>query len=196
MDIGADQLVVDHISLLFTVFRRVSGANVGRLLQVSNIVLNTLFIENVSRSKAMKEQLSLMISFDTSFEDIQALKTELIKFVSDKENSRDFQNDLEVEVLGTSDMVGIFSILSATNADERYRASSNSELRFATSQIGRMRPCGLRGAQNSCVLLCKRFAESRSMAQVVVVIHLEAQTMRLTVLPSLIPSLQRMPLMH
>ena len=109
VDIGNDQLMVDHISLLFTVFRRVSGLNVGRIVQIPNIVLNTLWIENVSRSKAMKEQMTLAISFDTTFEDIQLLKNELLNFVTDKENSRDFQPDLEVEVLGTSDMVSYLS---------------------------------------------------------------------------------------
>lgn len=115
VDIGVDQLVVDHISLLFTVFRRVSGVNVGRVVQIPNIVLNTLWIENVSRSKAMKEQLSLMISFDTTFEDIQTLKSELLTFVTDKENSRDFQPDLDVEVLGTSDMVSTVTIFLVVN---------------------------------------------------------------------------------
>ncbi|PNS15896.1 hypothetical protein CAC42_8002 [Sphaceloma murrayae] len=104
VEITKEQLIVDHISLLFTVFRRVNGENCGRLVQIPNIVLNSLWIENVTRSKAMKEQLSLMISYETSFEDIQLLKQELLTFVRDKENSRDFMPDLEVEVLGTSDL--------------------------------------------------------------------------------------------
>lgn len=104
VDIGTDQYVVEHISLLFTVFRRVTGTGVGRLVQTPNIVLNTLFIENVSRSKTMTEQVHIFVSFDTSFEDIQILKNELHKFVTDKDNSRDFQPNFEVEVLGTSDM--------------------------------------------------------------------------------------------
>ncbi|TKX20648.1 putative MscS family protein [Elsinoe australis] len=104
VEITKEQLIVDHISLLFTVFRRVTGENCGRLVQIPNIVLNGLWIENVTRSKAMKEQLSLMISYNTSFEDIQLLKNELLTFVRDKENSRDYQPDLEVEVLGTSDL--------------------------------------------------------------------------------------------
>lgn len=104
VDINNDQLVVDHISLLFTIFRRVSGEHCGRFVQIPNIVLNTLWIENVSRSKAMTEQLSIMISFDTTFEDIQLLKNEMLNFVQDKENCRDFQSELEIDVLGTSDM--------------------------------------------------------------------------------------------
>ena len=104
VDIGTDRLAVDHISLLFTVFRRVAGTDVGRSVQVPNNILNNLWIENVSRSVNMKEQLTLDVSFDTSFEDIQLLKQELLAFVTDKENSRDFLPDIDVEVLGTSDM--------------------------------------------------------------------------------------------
>ncbi|WPH01877.1 putative mscs family protein c2c4.17c [Acrodontium crateriforme] len=103
VDIGENQFVVEHISLLFSVFRRVTGTGVGRLTQVPNIVLNTLWIENVTRSKAMTEQLKIDVSFDTSFEDIQILKNELQKFVIDKDNSRDFQPEVEVAILGTSD---------------------------------------------------------------------------------------------
>lgn len=102
-DIAADSFVVEHISLLFTVFRRVTGKGIGKLVQVPNIVLNTLYIENVSRSKAMSEQLEIDIFFGTSFEDIQILKNELQNFVIDKDNSRDFQPQIEVQVLGTSD---------------------------------------------------------------------------------------------
>ncbi|KAF2157298.1 hypothetical protein K461DRAFT_309435 [Myriangium duriaei CBS 260.36] len=135
VDINTDQLVVDHISLLFTVFRRVSGANVGRLVQIPNIVLNTLWIENVSRSKAMKEQLSLMIHFDTTFEDVQLLKNELLTFVQDKENSRDFQPDLEVQILGTSDLSKLelrVEIQHKSNwANETVRATRRSKFMCA-----------------------------------------------------------------
>ncbi|GAB7339155.1 hypothetical protein MBLNU457_5820t1 [Dothideomycetes sp. NU457] len=104
VDINTEQFTVDHISLLFTVFRRVTGSNVNRLVQIPNIVLNTLWIENISRSKAMTEQISVYVAFDTSFEDIQLLRNELLTFVNDKDNSRDFQPDLNVDVLGTTDM--------------------------------------------------------------------------------------------
>jgi len=104
VDITTEQFTVDHISLLFTVFRRVSGSNVNRLVQIPNIVLNTLWIENISRSKAMTEQINVYVSFDTTFEDIQLLRNELLNFVNDKDNSRDFQSDLNVDILGTTDM--------------------------------------------------------------------------------------------
>ena len=101
VDIGDDQLVVEHISLLYTVFKKV---NTGKLTQTPNVVLNTQWIQNVSRSKAMKEQLLLYIHFDTTLEDIQLLKNEMQTFVRDKDNSRDFQPDVDVEVTGIAEM--------------------------------------------------------------------------------------------
>jgi hypothetical protein len=71
---------------------------------VANIVLNTVWIENVSRSKAMREQLLMYISFDTSIEDIQLLKNEMQNFVLAPENSRDFQPEIDVEVTGIAEM--------------------------------------------------------------------------------------------
>ncbi|KAK5137558.1 hypothetical protein LTR08_008538 [Meristemomyces frigidus] len=103
VDIALDQFTVEHISLLFTVFRRISGAHIGRIVQVPNIVLNAVWVENVSRSKAMSEQLEIAVSFDTTFDDLQILKNELHNFVMDKDNSRDFQPEIELGILGTSD---------------------------------------------------------------------------------------------
>ena len=101
VDIGDDQLVVKHISLLFTVFKYV---NSHKQTQVPNIVLNSLWIQNVSRSEAMREQLSIYIDFGTTLEDVQLLRNEMQAFVRDKENSRDFQPDVDVEITGIAEM--------------------------------------------------------------------------------------------
>jgi hypothetical protein len=101
VDIGDDQLVVKHISLMFTVFKHV---NTHKLTQVPNIVLNTLWIQNVSRSEAMREQLSIYIDFGTTLEDVQILRNEMQAFVMNKENSRDFQPDIDVEITGIAEM--------------------------------------------------------------------------------------------
>ncbi|KAL8792833.1 MAG: hypothetical protein Q9195_004562 [Heterodermia aff. obscurata] len=101
VDIGAEQLVVEHISLLYTVFRK---ANSNKLTQTPNVVLNGLWIDNISRSKAMREELLIYVHFDTTLEDIQLLKSEMRNFVRDKENCRDFQPDIEIEVTGISEM--------------------------------------------------------------------------------------------
>jgi small-conductance mechanosensitive channel len=135
VDIGLDQYVVEHMSLLFTVFRRVTGPKTGQLNQYPNIVLNTLALENVSRSKAMTEQITLDVQWNTTFDDIQILKNELKKFVADKDNSRDFQPDLEVEVLGTTDLNKLqlrVEIKHKSNwANENLRATRRSKFMCA-----------------------------------------------------------------
>lgn len=52
----------------------------------------------------MREQLLMYIHFDTALEDIQLLKNEMQAFVLDKDNCRDFQPDIDVEVTGISEM--------------------------------------------------------------------------------------------
>ncbi|KAI1099093.1 Mechanosensitive ion channel-domain-containing protein [Jackrogersella minutella] len=96
-----EQLVVEKISLLYTVFNRIDRMQV---VQVPNIVLNNLWIENVTRSKAMKEVVDINVSYDTSFEDIELLRLEMEKFVRAPENSRDFQPDIVIGVAGVGDL--------------------------------------------------------------------------------------------
>jgi small-conductance mechanosensitive channel len=95
----SDKLVVEHIALLYTVFKRVAD---NKIVQIPNSVLNVSWIENISRSKAMKEKFSIWIPFDTPFEHIDSLKTEMKKFLLDRENAREFQPDIMVEVLSTA----------------------------------------------------------------------------------------------
>lgn len=91
---------MEKISLLYTVFTSLKGMQVT---QVPNIVLNNLWIDNLSRSKAMKESVEVNISYDTSFEDVELLRLEMEKFVRHPDNSRDFQPDLVIGVGGVGD---------------------------------------------------------------------------------------------
>jgi hypothetical protein len=52
----------------------------------------------------MREQVSIFVSFDTSFEDINTLKQEMLAFLRDPMNSRDFHPDLEIEVVSIAEM--------------------------------------------------------------------------------------------
>ncbi|KAI1084363.1 Mechanosensitive ion channel-domain-containing protein [Whalleya microplaca] len=96
-----EQLIVEKISLLYTVFCRIDKM---QIVQVPNIVLNNLWIENVTRSKAMKEVIEVNVSFDTSFEDIELLRLEMERFVQAPENSRDFLPDISIGVGGVGDL--------------------------------------------------------------------------------------------
>lgn len=52
----------------------------------------------------MKEQLDMFISFDTSLEDIELLRSEMEAFVRHPDNSRDFQSDIILEATGIGNM--------------------------------------------------------------------------------------------
>jgi len=94
-------LVVEQISLLYTIFKRIDNM---KMVQIPNIVLNNLWVENVTRSKAMKEQLEMSISFDTTLEDIDLLRSEMESFVRHPDNSRDFQPEIILEATGIGNM--------------------------------------------------------------------------------------------
>ncbi|CAK7209445.1 hypothetical protein SCUCBS95973_000443 [Sporothrix curviconia] len=94
-------LMVEKISLLYTVFMRIDKMQV---VQVPNITLNALWIENVSRSKAMRETIDVNVAYDTSFEDIELLRMEMEKFVRHPDNARDFQPDVAFSVAGVGDL--------------------------------------------------------------------------------------------
>ncbi|CAN8104045.1 unnamed protein product [Discula destructiva] len=99
--ISGESLIIEKISLLYTIFTDLKGMQVT---QVPNIVLNNLWIDNLSRSKAMKEVVEVNISYDTSFEDVELLRLEMEKFVRHPDNSRDFQPDLVIGVGGVGDL--------------------------------------------------------------------------------------------
>lgn len=65
--------------------------------------MNNLWIDNLTRSKAMKEVVEVNISYDTSFEDVELLRLELEKFVRHPDNSRDFQQDLVIGIGSVGD---------------------------------------------------------------------------------------------
>lgn len=126
------QLIVEKISLLFTVFTRIDKMQV---VQVPNITLNGLWIENVTRSKAMQEIIDINVSFDTSFEDLELLQAELEKFVRQSENARDFQPDLTITVAGVGDLDKLclkIAIKHKSNwHNEAVRASRRSKIMCA-----------------------------------------------------------------
>lgn len=97
VEIDTKPYIVERISLLYTVLRNV---NDNRITQAANVVLNTVWIDNYSRSAAMQERITIDVSFDTTTAEIQALKEEIEMFVRDKDNQRDFQQDVDIDVVG------------------------------------------------------------------------------------------------
>ncbi|KER00932.1 hypothetical protein AUEXF2481DRAFT_25208 [Aureobasidium subglaciale EXF-2481] len=96
VDIDKTELTVEHISLMYSVFRRVDN---DKTVQISHIVANGHWIENVSRSKAMKERITLDVSAATKSADLNALRVELEVFVRAPDNARDYQPVLMLKSL-------------------------------------------------------------------------------------------------
>ncbi|KAL5594074.1 hypothetical protein BROUX41_001121 [Berkeleyomyces rouxiae] len=132
VEITGTALTVEKISLLYTVFNRLDRNQVA---QAPNIVLNSLWVENISRSKAMNETIDLNVSYDTSMDDIELLRQEMENFVRDPANSRDFHPDFGIGVFGVGDLDKLqlkITIKFKSNwHDERIRAQRRS--RFITA---------------------------------------------------------------
>jgi small-conductance mechanosensitive channel len=94
-------MVVEHISLLYTTFKRVDS---NRMVQIPNIINNNNWCENVSRSKAMKEQVSVSVHSETSFADIEVLRTEIEDFLLVPEHKRDFFPEVEIQISECKDL--------------------------------------------------------------------------------------------
>lgn len=103
--------------------------------QVPNIQLNTYWVDNISRSKAMYESFDIDVSFDTSFEDIELLRREMEAFVRDPENSRDFKPDFSIGIGGVGNMDKLtlqISVLHKSNwHNAMVRASRRSKFMCA-----------------------------------------------------------------
>jgi hypothetical protein len=76
--LNQEQFVVEHISLLFTVFRHVQGTAVGRMCQIPNIVLNTLWVRNPA-GKTVLEPPGRLHLRETSEIEASTILTELFR---------------------------------------------------------------------------------------------------------------------
>ncbi|KAF9873088.1 hypothetical protein CkaCkLH20_09598 [Colletotrichum karsti] len=99
--IDSHEMTVEKISLLYSVFRKV---NSNKTTQVPNINLNSMWVDNVSRSGAMRERITIQIAADTSFDDIERLRRKIRDEVRAPENRRDFREDVDVELMSIGDM--------------------------------------------------------------------------------------------
>ncbi|RHZ71304.1 hypothetical protein CDV55_108110 [Aspergillus turcosus] len=147
VQISEKDYIVERISLLYTVFKSVTDQ---RVTQVPNVVLNTLWVDNFTRSNAMHETLKIPVSFDTTFADIQLLRDEMERFVRDKENYRDFQPDIDLDVVGVGDMDKLeltVSIRHKSNwSNESIRAMRRSKFMCALVTAVRKIPIRAPGA--------------------------------------------------
>ena len=125
VEVSDKPYIVERISLLFTLFRNVKD---NRLTQIPNNVLNSLWVDNFTRADAMHEQITVSCAFDTTFAEIELLREELEAFVRDKDNSRDFQPDINIEVLGVGETMDKVQI----SVDIRHKSNWANEVVRAT----------------------------------------------------------------
>ncbi|KAL3447339.1 Mechanosensitive ion channel-domain-containing protein [Aspergillus insuetus] len=144
VEITAQPYIVERISLLYSVFRNVTD---HRVTQIPNAVLNTIWIDNYSRAAAMREKITVEVAFDTSTNEIQLLKDEIELFVRDKENSRDFQQDVDIEVVGLGAMdkleLSVTLCHKSNWAIESVRAARRSK--FMCALVAAIRKIPIRG---------------------------------------------------
>lgn len=154
VNIAERQYLVKRISLLYTVFLDI---DTNTIVQVANCTLGNLWVDNVSRSRAQKERLTFSVYPTTSFHDIELLRHELTRFVTDPENSRDFQPEVNIELLSVGNLKQLdlrVEIKHKSNwANEKLRAYRRSK--FMCALLSAMRkvpidgPSGAGPAQGS-----------------------------------------------
>lgn len=93
--------IVVRQSLLYTVFRRIDN---GTDLQESNERLMLKRIENVTRSGINRQSLSIFVDFNTTFQDIKYLRSELESFLAAPENKRDYFPQLALSVVSVHEL--------------------------------------------------------------------------------------------
>ncbi|KAF9793059.1 Mechanosensitive ion channel-domain-containing protein [Thelephora terrestris] len=97
IQVNKDAYTVKEIRLLSTIF--LDGSNA--LVQAPNVVLNSEFIINFRRSGEMSEPFTFDVAYDTSFEQIEALRGRMIAYLSNER--RDYVAVFDVTVLDIPD---------------------------------------------------------------------------------------------
>ncbi|KAJ4305964.1 hypothetical protein N0V88_000754 [Collariella sp. IMI 366227] len=94
-------LVVVRTSLLYTVFKRVDN---WMELQAGNEWLQQCRIENVTRSGANRQPVTMLIDINTSFKDLQYLRSEMESFLKQPENKRDYMPNLALGIVSVGEL--------------------------------------------------------------------------------------------
>jgi small-conductance mechanosensitive channel len=87
-----DDYFVKEIALLYTEFKKMEG----HIVQAPNSYLNTLFILNQRRSGGLAEAVPIVVKFGTTLEQIEALRTRLLEFVTSEK--REYQCKILTEL--------------------------------------------------------------------------------------------------
>ncbi|KAK0941529.1 hypothetical protein LTR29_006908 [Friedmanniomyces endolithicus] len=94
-------MTVEHISLMYSIFRQVDS---GSVVQIPNQINNNAWIKNFSRSKEMLERYDFAVSAKTKFPAIEHLRAELQAFVLAPENKRNFRPEIDIELMSVGNL--------------------------------------------------------------------------------------------
>ena len=158
-------VVVERVSILYTIFRRIDN---GKELQMSNDRLNMKRIENVTRSGANREEISIFVDFNTTFTDIENLKASLHRFVRSKENTRDYQPNVEIRLNNIFEMNKLELVCSFYHksnwANEELRAARSSKFKCALLSVIRGMPLAKPGGLSANPAQKEDFEQAREDA--------------------------------
>ena len=101
MVINNTYMTVEHISLMYSIFRQVDS---GSVVQIPNQINNNAWIKNFSRSKEMLERYDFAVSAKTKFPAIEHLRAELQAFVLAPENKRNFRPEIDIELMSVGNL--------------------------------------------------------------------------------------------
>jgi small-conductance mechanosensitive channel len=97
---GVTTMATVEMSLLYSVFRDVSS---GALRQAPNAILNTLWIDNISRSGPMSAGFTLHLGLpETTMDDIEKLRSRVDEFLED--NIRDYYPSPYIQITDYPDL--------------------------------------------------------------------------------------------
>ncbi|KAF2149102.1 hypothetical protein K461DRAFT_316011 [Myriangium duriaei CBS 260.36] len=138
----AEPLIVERMSLLYTVFKRTDN---GVETQLANERLALCRIENVSRSGISKQAVAIAIDVATSFERLSELRSELETFI--KENPRDYGEGIGLNIVGLNDLDRMELKCSFSHprnfADDKARSARS--MRFYCALVAAIRKLGIQG---------------------------------------------------
>lgn len=177
---GVNKLEVEQIALLYTSFKRITDmelvqVNIGcfilvvkllTVFQIPNNTLNTLWINNLTRSRSYLSVITLSISFDTSLTSLSSLQSHLETFVRDPSNKRDFYPDIVLQCVGVGTMDALQLRLEVRHKSnwsvESIRASRHSKLMCAL--VVALRDVGIFGPGGGEPVLGERANPAYSVA--------------------------------
>ncbi|EIM20247.1 hypothetical protein WALSEDRAFT_21049 [Wallemia mellicola CBS 633.66] len=90
-------MTVKEINLLYSIFKRIDGT----VTQAPHVILNQKYVHNVRRSGSTSEDFNFNVAFDTTFDQIEDLRSRMLHFL--KSEKRDFHPICDINIVDLPD---------------------------------------------------------------------------------------------